>query len=162
VNRPFATAQDFRRSLDERLRRRAVQAGRNLERERQLVVFERYLARLFDDGPTDLVVKGGLAIELRTPRARTTKDVDLRAMGSPEHFREFAINAGARDLGDFLSFRVEPHPHHPEIREGGMRYERHRYRVHGSLAGKVYGNPFSVDVAFGEPMNVVPDIMWAR
>ncbi len=147
----FATAHDFKASLEARLRRRAFDGGRTLERERQLVVFERFLARLFHDSPSGLVVKGGLAIELRTSLARTTKDVDLGARGDPERFEQLARDAGRRDAGDFLAFEVERHPRHPEIRADGMQYAGQRYRVQGQLAGKLYGNAFSLDVAFGEP-----------
>ncbi len=136
----FATAQDFKASLEARLRRRAFDGGRTLERERQLVVFERFLARLFHDAPSGLVVKGGLAIELRTSLARTTKDVDLGARGNPERFEQLARDAGRRDAGDFLAFEVELHPRHPEIRADGMQY---------AGAGPAYGQALRERVQSG-------------
>ena len=56
------------------------------------------------------MVKGGLAIELRSERARMTEDVDIGATGSPSQFAELARSAGASDLGDFLSFEVVHSP----------------------------------------------------
>ena len=47
------------------------------------------------------ILKGGLALELRLDRARTTKDVDLRMVGSPEGILERLQEAGRLDLGDF-------------------------------------------------------------
>lgn len=53
-------------------------------RRRQLLVFDRFLARLARELGNAMMLKGGLALELRLERARTTKDVDLRLVGSPD------------------------------------------------------------------------------
>jgi hypothetical protein len=34
----------------------------------------------------------------------------------------------------------------------GMQYEGLRFRAECRLAGKLYGQPFGVDVAFGDPI----------
>ncbi|MCY0987104.1 hypothetical protein OV203_08215 [Nannocystis sp. ILAH1] len=73
----------FKQALDMRLR--AAATARNpLTRRRQRLVFERFLARVFAAFPTAVTVKGGVSLELRITRARATRDVDLRWMGSPE------------------------------------------------------------------------------
>ncbi|MEA3328001.1 MAG: nucleotidyl transferase AbiEii/AbiGii toxin family protein [Chloroflexota bacterium] len=55
-----------------------------LSRLRKLVVFDRFLARLFQDQPDHWVFKGGFALQLRLgERARTTKDIDLLARETP-------------------------------------------------------------------------------
>ena len=54
------------------------------------------------------MLKGGLVLELRLERARTTKDVDLRIMGAPEDVLPKLQEAGRRDLGDFMLFEVGP------------------------------------------------------
>lgn len=130
-----------------------MREGRGLRRERQVVIFERFLVRACEGGDDrELVVKGGMAVELRTSRARATRDIDLRALGTPERFAVRLGEIGATQLEDFMTFRVEPHAR-PELESPGMKYPGKRFRVQAQLAGKVYGDPFAVDVAFGEPMH---------
>ena len=42
-----------------------------------------------------------------------------------------------------------------------MQYEGLRFRADCKIAGKVYGQPFGVDVAFGDPILGEPDVMVA-
>lgn len=146
----YRTEGDFRRALERRLTTLAEQGSRGLLRERQVLLFERFLARAIA-ADMDVVIKGGMAIELRTVRARTTRDIDLRAMGAPDRFDAALRALSAMDLGDHLLFRIELH-RRPELDAIGMRYPGRRYRAQAMLANKVYGDPFGVDVAFGEPM----------
>ncbi len=101
-------------------------------------------------------------LELRLARARTTKDVDLRMMGSSSEVLAGLQEAGRLDLGDEMLFGVQPDERHPEMRNDGMRYEGYRYRAECRLAGQVYGRPFGVDVAFGDPLVDEPDIVVAE
>ncbi|MEN8148295.1 MAG: nucleotidyl transferase AbiEii/AbiGii toxin family protein [Planctomycetota bacterium] len=152
MTRSFATPEAFRQALEHRLRERASGSGQELARLRQLLVFDRFLARIAATFGDRAVLKGGLVIELRLERARTTKDVDLRLVGHPDKALEKLREAGRSDLGDFLRFEIGEDPRHPEIEAEGMIYEGRRYRARPLLAGKVYGSPFGVDVAFAEPM----------
>ncbi len=152
----YRTAAAFKQALEERLRL-ASGSGVDFARRRQLLVFDRFLARValaFGDAVT---LKGGLAVEVRLERARTTKDVDLRLMGPPEDLLERLRIAVRPDLGDFMSFTLRPDDRHPEIRNEAMPCEGLRFRAECALAGKVYGRPFGVDVAFGDPMLGEPD-----
>jgi hypothetical protein len=90
-------------------------------------------------------------------RARTTKDVDLRITGSREGMLGRLQEAGRRDLGDFLNFEVAPDEDRPETQNDGMEYGGLRFRAECKLAGKIYGQPFGVDVAFGGPILGEPD-----
>jgi len=103
-----------------------------------------------------------LVLELRLERARTTKDVDLRMMGSPADVLELLQEAGRLDLGDHMRFEIQPDDEHPEIQNEGMRYEGYRYRAECRLAGMIYGRPFGVDVAFGDPLTGEPDVIQAE
>lgn len=154
-----STPAAFKASLEERLRTRAAATGSDLQRLRQLVVYDRFLARLFDDDAGDVVLKGGLALEFRCERARATKDVDLRMMGAPDAALERLQEVGRRALGDFLHFEILPDPKHPTIEADGLVYEGRRYRVQAKLAGKVYGRPFGTDVAFAEPLVGEPETL---
>jgi hypothetical protein len=60
-----------------------------------------------------------------------------------------------------MRFEVSPDTEHPEITNEGMLYEGQRYRVTCSLAGKPYGQPFGLDVAFADPMFGEPDVVVA-
>ena len=116
------------------------------------------MAKIAGDSVT---LKGGLVLELRLARARTTKDIDLRMMGSSDDVLELLREAGRLDLGDHMLFEVQPDADHPEIQNEGMRYDSFRYRTECRLAGMIYSRPFGVDVAFGDPLVGEPDVVVA-
>jgi hypothetical protein len=75
----YKTAGAFRTPLENRLQTCAREEGTDLQRLRQQVVFDRFLARMFSKGPKATypwVLKSGYAMELRVQSARTTKDLD--------------------------------------------------------------------------------------
>ena len=51
-----------------------------------------------------------------------------------------------------MAFEVNADSEQPTIQNDGMQYEGLRFRAECRLAGKVYGQPFGVDVAFGDPI----------
>jgi hypothetical protein len=159
--RRYNTAAAFKQALEQRLRT-ASDSGPDFGRRRQLVVFDRFLARIALELGDTVTLKGGLAVELRLQRARTTKDVDLRVMGSPDDILGALRAAGRRDIGDFMVFTVRADDHHPEIQNDGMQYDGMRFRAECSLAGKIYGRPFGIDVAFGDPILGEPETMVAQ
>ena len=108
------------------------------------------------------LLKGGLVLELRLERARATKDIDLRLIGSPDSVLADLQEAGRLDLKDFMTFEITPDIEHPQIRSDGMRYEGFRFRTECRLAGKLYGQRFGVDVAFGDPFLGEPEIVSAE
>jgi len=151
TRRTYASPVAFKQALERRLRG-ANADGAQFARSRQLLVFDRFLARIvatFGDAAT---LKGGLVLELRLGRARTTKDVDLRVVGSPDNLLAQLQQCARQDLGDFMTFEVAPDQNHPEIQNDGMQYEGLRFRTECRLAGKIYGQAFGVDVAFGDPL----------
>ena len=159
--RKYATALAFKQALEHRLKASSA-TGADFARRRQLLVFERFLARVDHRCGEAVILKGGLALELRLERARTTKDVDLRMMGSSTEVLSRLQEAGRLDLGDQMLFEVQADEHHPEMLNDGMRYEGYRYRAECRFAGKVYGRPFGVDVAFGDPLVNEPDTVRAE
>lgn len=160
MTREYRTAAAFKQALEQRLRT-ASTSGVDFARRRQLVVFDRFLARIALELGDAVTLKGGLAVELRIERARTTKDVDLRVMGPPDDILDRLRAAAKRDLGDFMVFTIRPDDRHPDIQNDGMQYDGVRFRAECSLAGKVYGRPFGVDVAFGDPILGEPEVMVA-
>jgi hypothetical protein len=150
--RKYASAVAFKQAVERRLREEAAGNGVELARIRQLLVFDRFLARVTAVLRDRVILKGGIVLELRLERARTTKDVDLRMIGDPGLALTKLQEAGRMDLVDFLQFEVEEDRRHPEIVTEGMVYQGRRYRARAMLAGKIYGSSFGVLVAFAEPM----------
>lgn len=70
--REYRTAAAFKQALEQRLRA-ASTSGVDFARGRQLLVFDRFLARIDLELGDPVTLKGGLAVELRIERARTTK-----------------------------------------------------------------------------------------
>jgi hypothetical protein len=161
TSRQYSSPEAFKQSLEQRLRASA-KSGAEFARQRQLLVFDRFLARVVAVLGDAVTLKGGLVLELRLERARTTKDVDLRLLGSPDHLLANLQEAGRRDLGDFMTFEVGPDEEHALIQNDGMLYDGFRFRAACKLAGKIYGQPFGVDVAFGDPMIGEPQRKTAR
>jgi hypothetical protein len=151
----YATPLAFKAALEARLADRARASGRTSNRVRQLLVMERFLVRVFETLDA-VVLKGGLVMELRLERARTTRDVDLRVNASPDALLDRLREAARREVGDHLVFEVERDADHPTIETDGMRHEGQRFRARATLAGRRYGDDFGVDIAIGEPIVGVP------
>lgn len=143
--RRYNSPEAFKQALEARLR-----ATGNMNRARQILVMERFYGRIHALMGDDVIVKGGMVLERRLDRARTTKDLDLRLKGDPEVLLTTLREAARQAFGDFLTFTVEPDPLHDTINGDGMVYEGRRYRVTAYMAGKIYGAPFGLDAGFGD------------
>jgi predicted nucleotidyltransferase component of viral defense system len=159
TGRHYASAAAFKQALETRLRADAAHTGRAIGRQRQLVVFDRFLARVAAELGDRVIVKGGVVLELRLARARTTRDIDLRVMGDPAALEAQLRAAGARDLGDHLVFEVRADPTHPTIEGEGIVYEGRRFRAAAQLAGKPYGDHFGVDAGFADRLIDEPEVV---
>lgn len=157
----YISPESFKQALEQRLRTSAS-TGADFARIRQRLVFERFLARVVAALGDTAMLKGGLVLELRLTRARATKDVDLRVTGAPSDILAKLQVAGQLDLEDFMTFTVGRNRDHPEIQSEGMLYEGQRFRAECTLAGKLYGQPFGVDVAFGDPIYGEPEVAVAE
>lgn len=158
--RIYSSPEAFKQALEQRLRS-VTESGGEFARRRQLLVFDRFLARIVAVLGDAATLKGGLVLELRLERARTTKDIDLRLLGLPDEILARLQDAGRRNLGDFMTFEISLDDEHPEIQNDGMQYDGLRFRAECRLAGKVYGQPFGVDVAFGDPILGEPEVLVA-
>ena len=159
--RTYPSPEAFKQALEQRLRTSAKTVG-EFARKRQLLVFDRFLARIVAVLGDAVTLKGGLVLELRLDRARTTKDVDLRMIGPSDDILAKLQEAARHDPGDFMTFEVGPDDDHPEFRNDGMQYDGLRFRAACRLAGKLYGQTFGVDVAFGDPILGEPDAVVAE
>lgn len=158
--RTYSSPEAFKQSLEQRLRL-ATKTGAEFARKRQLLVFDRFLARVTAVLGDAVTLKGGLVLELRLERARATRDVDLRMVGSPDQVLARLQEAAREDLGDYMAFEIASDTEHPDIQNDGMQYDGLRFRAVCTLAGMVYGQPFGVDVALGEPIFGEPEVMLA-
>lgn len=148
----YATPKAFVIALNARLKVDAVKSGRAAWRVQQLAIFERFLARVAVEFADAIVLKGGLVLELRLARARTTKDVDVRFTGTADSMLPRLQQAGRLDLHDFMNFEVEADKNHAEIQAEEAKYGGKRFRVTCKIAGQKYGAPFGLDVGIGDPM----------
>ncbi len=144
----YETPLAFKQALETHLRAR----GKNIVRERQILIFDRFLARVSVVMGEAIILKGGFALELRLHRARTTNDIDFRAIGNPKEILSKLQQAGQLQIPDFLSFEIEVDSKNPSIKTEGMIYEGKRFRAEAKLAGKLFGQPFGIDVAFAEKL----------
>lgn len=158
--RKYDTPAGFKAALEQRLRNLSASGGA-FARRRQMLVFDRFLARVDRVLGNAAMLKGGLALEVRLEHARTTRDVDLRFVGSPESALEKLQEAGRLDLGDFMRFEIQPDTQQPTIQLPGEKYSGFRYRAECKLAGQLYGQRFGVDVAFADPVLGQPDVVVA-
>jgi len=149
--RKYATDEAFRIALEERVKAAAKAQGHlDANRQRQLLLADRFLARVTTELGNSVVAKGGIALELRLPRARATKDLDLHVSGSSELLLDRLQLAGRRDLADRLRFEISTEPEDLRTIEGeGVLYQGLRFRVSAVLAGRRYGDRFGLDVVFG-------------
>lgn len=159
TTRAYPSPAAFKQALETRLRAESTRSGRPINRLRQLLVFDRFLARAMAVLGDRVVVKGGVVLELRLARARTTKDVDLRVMGAPDALEAELTAACALDLGDHLHFELRADATHPTIEGEGIVYAGRRYRVAAQLAGRPYADPFGVDAGFADRLVAPPEIL---
>lgn len=142
----YATPRAFARALSDRLKRQAAEEGVDLDRLRKRVAFERFLARLFEHGPSRWVLKGGYALELRLRgRARATKDIDLDLPPPPvEDLLDELQEAAELDLGDYFVFLVSC----PKAMRGAPLGSL-RFSVEARLDGRQFTG-FVLDVGQGD------------
>lgn len=157
----YRTPQAFRRAIQDRLKAKSRTTGQPMHRLETALTMERFLARLATLMPDAVILKGGLALELRVETARATKDVDLRYSGSEPALLSHLQEAGRQDLSDHFQFEVTPDSKHPKIENPGAQYDGARFKVKAKLAGRPY-KTFQLDVGIGDPLTDPPDEVVAR
>jgi hypothetical protein len=156
--RTYKTPGAYKIALEARVAAEAKRRVLPINRVRQLLVTERLLVRLMTHFGERVVAKGGLVLELRLDRARTTKDLDLRLTGDVNHLLDQVRKACAVSTADLLEFTVAP-ADHATIAGDGVVYEGSRFVAQAQLAGRAYGGAFSVDIAVGDVLTEPPDLV---
>jgi hypothetical protein len=171
----YATAAAFRRALEDRLKAIARNETVDLQRLRRQVVFDRFLARIFQPSPTHLLpvaLKGGYAMELRIKAARATKDVDLSLRSS---FFSIELDQGGKDKvvlarlreraaldsRDFFEFEVGE----SILNLDAAPYGGARFPIEARIDDRVFAK-FHVDVGIGdaviEPLEAIEGRDWLK
>lgn len=162
MTRRFASPDAFKASIEARLNAEARRSGTNVQRLRQMVVFDRFLARVHAVFPERVIVKGGVVLELRLSAARTTRDVDVSITGTPRRVAAGIESIADIDAGDSFKFTLAPDARHPTIEGDAARYGGLRYRAEAHLGRSIYGAPFGVDVVLGHDLYGAPDVLTSR
>lgn len=127
----FASPENLRRALEDRLRRTSEVRGLPLQYLRKRLTIERFLARLYAKGAIPFVVVGAFALATLLGRRRTTQDLNLEAWESIPDPLEFPQDAADRDLGDGFLFRVRERQ---RDRTSGVR----RFTLTARLGGRLF------------------------
>ena len=162
----YDDAISFRQALEDRLRKRALSQGEDLQRLRQQVAFDRFVTRIQSDGSNKWILKGGHALELSIGSARATRDIDL-ALNTPsgglakDHttLQQMLQDAASQPTNDWFEFQVGE-----SIMDlDGPVYGGERFPVRSTLGGRLFVS-FHTDVAVGdallEPLRVTAGEDW--
>jgi hypothetical protein len=139
--------------LEDRLLQWQRKERQDLQRLRRQVAFDRLLARLFHMENSPWILKGGYAMELRLPMARTTRDIDLgirprpgaKAAWSPTAIQGQLQTAAALDLHDHFAYQIGA----ATADLDGPPYGGARYPVEAQMAERTFAK-FHLDVSSGD------------
>jgi len=149
----YKTPEDFRKSLEQKLKNISSKLNQDLERIRRKVAFERFLARLFFNKSHFWLLKGGYAMELRFDIARATKDIDLMIYDFKKFIKddensqllEVLREDASRDLKDYFEFFISE----PKRKLEQPIYGGARFLVDSSIGGRRFVR-FNLDVGIGD------------
>lgn len=146
----YASPRAFKQALEQRVKT-APNSGVDFARRRQDLDFDWFLAPAMAVFPDAALLKGGLALDLGSERARATQDIDLRLLSSPDSVLSSLRETGRLDLIVFTTFELAPDAEHSQMQNARMRYKSLRFRIECRLEGKIYGRSFGMDIAVGDP-----------
>lgn len=135
----YGSAAAFHQALEERLKK---QPGAH-QVKRNLLAIQRLLWRLSMVNE-DVIVKGGIALRLRSERARTTSDLDLRLGGDRARLEATLRSAVQTPAGDFMSWEFA-------WTKALEAVDGQRFRVQCAIGGRPFSS-FDVDFAPPEPL----------
>jgi len=159
IAKTYKSGKDFRQALETRILAQAKSDKVPIDRLRQEVAFDRFLARLLRQPDPDYLLKGGYAMELRLRhRARFSRDLDIAAkhqkgLTEPDALLRRLESELAVDLGDWFGFRVAE----SSLTLEGAPYAGFRFPIETRLAERTFAR-FHVDIAMGDP--VLDDPSW--
>lgn len=153
----YRTPNAFKQALKSKVKERARQSGRPFNRMLQIVLFERFLARVYAALGDAVILKGGFAMELRMQQARTTRDIDMRVEGDINELVEDLRKAVTKQGKDYLTFDLSDEADFEEMLGGQVAYGGRRIKVRAMLAGQAFGDPFRLDLAVADRLLLPAD-----
>lgn len=151
----YHSAKAFRQALDSRLKQIASKEGKDIQRLRRHLAFDRLLARIFHESDTQWTLKGGYAIELWLDDARATRDIDLTLKHLPSTeekpdlvsiiLRAELQRLSSQDLRDWFEFRIGSSTLDIEA----APYGGARFPVEARMDGRIFAR-FHLDVGIGD------------
>jgi len=141
----YSTGAAFRQALENRLR--INYPPNSLPRLRKMIAFERFMARLDDRW----ILKGGYALQLRNPQARTTQDIDLLVKDiPPKIMSESLVTALHQSMPDYFAFYAE------QTNPVNTQPKLYRFLVTARLAGREFER-FHIDIGTQDPVVESPE-----
>lgn len=150
MTKSYRTPNAFKQALKTRIKARAKKSGRPFNRMLQIVLFERFLARVYAALGDAVILKGGFAMELRLARARTTKDIDMRVEGDLDELVEDLRQEAAQQGDDYLTFELSEEADFEQMLGEQVVYGGRRIKVRAMLAGQPFGEPFRLDLSVAD------------
>jgi len=148
----------FRQALKVRIKRRADQRDMLYNRYRQLVLFERFAARVYEACGSDVLVKGGLVMEFRFDRARATRDIDVLIEGRAEERLDAIRRVAVKSGDDWLAFEFGQPEEVVEHEGDQIAYGAYRVDVQAKIGGKSFGDPFHFDISSKDRVVTEPEV----
>lgn len=143
----------FRQALEDRLANLEAESSIPLARLRRMVAFDLFLRRLLIAEPDGWVLKGAVALGLRSGIwSRFTKDIDLGRPGREQEAIELVIAAQQIRLEDHFTFEA--------IKAATPTDEQVLATVRFSVTAALAGRPFEtfpLDIALADPIGYEPD-----
>lgn len=157
---PYATAKGVDNAIKEVARRTAhADPSLSMEQRIRLEYFNRFLSRVFSDGPnSEWLLKGGTGILARAPMGRATLDIDLHreGCGLDEALADLQRLA-AVDLGDHFRFVYD---RHEEVGGGDGQPYTKGYRVtFVTYIGAQERGRIKVDLVVGVGVTAEPTVI---
>jgi predicted nucleotidyltransferase component of viral defense system len=152
--RRYATVAAFEAALKTQL---AAQRNehRTIQDLRKQLAFDRVLARLIRVAPDAWLLKGGVALEYRLRRARTTVDIDISAQVGLDPMIEILAAAASVQLDDYFTLRLG---------EGSRPtddVETYRFGVAVLFENGRMFEELKIDVGFADPLLAEPEALRA-
>ena len=152
-NNKYKTPEDFRKALEERIKKAAELENKTVNDVMYKVSFDRLLARIFHNGNENWILKGGYSLELRfkdiSSISRTTTDIDfaLRELKNitEEELWDSLKEIAKRDLNDWFIFEVNA----PTKELILPTYGGWRFLVISKIGPREF-NRFNVDISIAE------------
>ncbi len=145
----------FRQALEDRLANVSAESSIPLDRLRKLVAFDVFLRRLLIVEPDGWVLKGAVALALRSGiQSRFTRDIDLGRVGDEQDAIELVIAAQQVHLDDCFGFDAVK----TLIPGDEQVLATVRFSVTAALAGRPF-ETFPLDIALADPIGYEPDLV---